>query len=187
MQLPIIEPINKIRATVIGAGAFSLSVSGSTCYWDESVNLPLNNIPVVPIEVDYNKFFFEGYKEYLKQKIDLALNNFNLIEGEDKFAIYFKDAIYQSALVPLAQSLEVAFPNSINKHKLIVIVLGEDGGKMLGLTMKREIAINENLLCLDELELEAGDWIDIGAPLNSGVKKTFPITKKSLVFNKNSS
>ena len=184
LQLPIIEPINKIRATVIGAGAFSLSVSGSTCYWDKSVKLPLNNIPVVPIEVDYNKFFFEGYKAYLKQKIDSALKNFSLVEGEDKFAIYFKDPIYQSAIVPLAQSLERAFPNSITKQKMIVIVLGEDGGKMLGLTMKRETAIKENLLCLDELELEAGDWIDIGAPLNSGVKKTFPITKKSLVFNK---
>ena len=29
--LTLIEPENKIRATVIGAGAFSLSVSGSTC------------------------------------------------------------------------------------------------------------------------------------------------------------
>ena len=68
-------------------------------------------------------------------------------------------------------------------NKLIIIVLGEDGGKVLGLTIKREALIKKNLLCLDELELKAGDWIDIGAPLNSGPKKAFPITKKSLVFN----
>jgi len=66
---------------------------------------------------------------------------------------------------------------------MILIVLGEDGGKVLGLTIKRETAINKNLLCLDELELEAGDWIDIGAPLNKGSKKAFLITRKSLVFN----
>ncbi|WP_371805095.1 ethanolamine ammonia-lyase reactivating factor EutA [Candidatus Lokiarchaeum ossiferum] len=185
LQLPIIEPTSKIRATVIGAGAFSLSVSGSTCYWDETIKLPLNNIPVVPIAVDYNKFFFEGYQEYLRQKVEIALRNFNLVEGEDVFALYFKDQIYQSAIVPLAQSLEIVFSNSINNHKLIIIVLGEDGGKMLGLTLKRETLIKNNLLCLDELDLEAGDWIDIGAPLNTGAKKSFPITKKSLVFNSN--
>ncbi|MHA1611583.1 MAG: ethanolamine ammonia-lyase reactivating factor EutA [Promethearchaeota archaeon] len=183
LQLPIIEPKNKIRATVIGAGAFSLSVSGSTCYWDESVKLPVNNIPVVPINLDYSKFFFGGYQNYLEQKIGLALKNFNLVEGEDDFALYFRDHVNQSAIVPFASSFEKVFANSIKNNRLILIVLGEDGGKMLGLTIKRETSIKENLLCLDELELETGDWIDVGAPLNTGVKKTFPITKKSLVFN----
>jgi ethanolamine utilization protein EutA (predicted chaperonin) len=35
---------------------------------------------------------------------------------------------------------------------------------------------------MDELELEEGDWIDIGAPLYSG--QAFPVTVKSLVFYK---
>jgi ethanolamine utilization protein EutA len=183
LQLPLIEPRNKIRATVIGAGAFSLSVSGSTCYWDESVKLPINNLPVVTITLDYSKFFFDGYQDYLKQKIGVALKNFNLVEGEDEFALYFKEHVNKSAIIPFARSFETVFANSIQNHKLIIIVLGEDGGKMLGLTIKRESVIKDNLMCLDELELEAGDWIDIGAPLNTGVKKTFPITKKSLVFN----
>ncbi|MHA1931963.1 MAG: ethanolamine ammonia-lyase reactivating factor EutA, partial [Promethearchaeota archaeon] len=43
-NLPLNEPENKIRATVIGAGSFSLSISGSTCYYDESVDLPLENV-----------------------------------------------------------------------------------------------------------------------------------------------
>jgi ethanolamine utilization protein EutA (predicted chaperonin) len=34
---------------------------------------------------------------------------------------------------------------------------------------------------LDELSLEEGDWIDIGAPLGDG--QSFPVTVKSLVFN----
>ena len=53
----------------------------------------------------------------------------------------------------------------------------------MGLTIKRVTAIKKNLLCLDELEFETGDWVDIGAPLNSGSKKAFLITRKSLVFN----
>ncbi|MHA1675506.1 MAG: ethanolamine ammonia-lyase reactivating factor EutA [Promethearchaeota archaeon] len=182
-KLPLIEPKNKIRATVIGAGAFSLTVSGSTCYWDGTVNLPLNNIPIVPIELDYNKFYFDGYQEYVKQKIDLALRNFNLVEGEDVYALYFKEHINRPAIVPFSESIEYSFPNSIIKNKPILIILGEDGGKMFGLTIKRITSIKKNLLCLDELNLEAGDWVDIGAPLNTGAKKAFPITKKSLVFN----
>jgi ethanolamine utilization protein EutA len=67
-------------------------------------------------------------------------------------------------------------------EKLLLIILGADGGKMLGLTIKRETSIKNNIFCLDELELEAGDWIDIGAPLKEG--EAFPVTIKSLVFNK---
>ncbi len=183
LHLPLVEPKNKIRATVIGAGAFSLSVSGSTCYHDASIQFPLNNIPIVPITLDFNKFFFDGYHDYLKDKIDHALRNFNLIEGEDDFAIYFKDHLNSSALISLAKSIEYSFPISIRKNKLIIIILGEDGGKVLGLTIKRETSIRQNLLCLDELDLNVGDWIDVGAPLNSGPRKAFPITRKSLVFN----
>jgi len=47
---------------------------------------------------------------------------------------------------------------------------------------KRKTSIKNNLFCLDELELEAGDWIDIGTPLHPS--QAFPITIKSLVFNK---
>jgi ethanolamine utilization protein EutA len=182
-HLSLIEPKNKIRATVIGAGAFSLSVSGSTCYYDGVITLPLDNIPVVPLTLDFNKFFFDGYQEYLKNKLDLALRNFNLIEGDDDFAIYIKEHLLQPMLVPLAQSIEYSLPNSIRNNKPILIILGEDGGKVLGLTIKRVTSIKQNLLCLDELDLEAGDWVDIGAPLNKGSKKAFLITKKSLVFN----
>ena len=57
--LKIIEPENKIRATVIGAGAFSLAVSGTTCYVDPSVSLPINNIPVIPVNIAKESFSIE--------------------------------------------------------------------------------------------------------------------------------
>ena len=63
----------------------------------------------------------------------------------------------------------------------LLVILGKDGGKVFGLKIKRETTIPK-LICLDELDLETGDWVDIGAPLNQGEKKAFPIIKKSLVF-----
>lgn len=175
-KLPLMEPENKIRATVIGAGAFSLSISGSTCYYDENIKLPIDNIPVVPVNVNLRK-------ENLKDKVELALNNFGMKESEDLFALYFKDLINRHDLPILAKEIEKALPNSVANKKLILIILRFDGGKMLGITIKRETSIKSNLFCLDELELEAGDWIDIGSPLRSG--EAFPVTIKSLVFNPN--
>jgi ethanolamine utilization protein EutA len=175
LKVPLIEPENKIRATVIGAGAFSLSVSGSTCYYDENIDLPILNVPVVPANINLRQ-------QNLKSKVKQSLKNFNLTEGEDVFALYFKDLIAQNDLEMLAKEIEKALPNSAANKKLIIIILRYDGAKMLGITIRDNTSIKQNLFCLDELELEAGDWIDIGAPLKDGV--AFPVTIKSLVFNK---
>jgi ethanolamine utilization protein EutA len=182
-NLPLIEPENKIRATVIGAGAFSLSISGSTCYYDEAINLPLENVPIVPINIDSKELYNEGKFSEHKERIAVALKNFSLVEGEDVFALYFKDILIGSSIVPLAKIIELALPNSIEKNKMIIVILRGDGGKMLGLTLKKETSVKANLFCLDELELEAGDWIDIGAPFQTENRKAFPVTIKSLVFN----
>ena len=40
------DPAQTVRATVIGAGAHTLSLSGSTI-WLDSITLPVRNIPVV--------------------------------------------------------------------------------------------------------------------------------------------
>jgi len=183
-NLPLIEPENKIRATVIGAGSFSLSVSGSTCYYDESVELPLENVPVVPINIDSKDLYNEDKMNEFKDRISLALRNFSLIEGEDIFALYFKDILIGSNIEQLAKIIEIALPNSIANNKLILVILRGDGGKMLGLTLKKNTSIKNNLFCLDELELEAGDWIDIGLFFQTENRKAFPVTIKSLVFNK---
>ena len=175
LNLPLIEPENKIRATVIGAGAFSLSVSGSTCYYDKNIELPMLNIPVVPIN-------FRITEQNLKERVKEALKNFNLKEGEDIFTLYFKDLINPNDLKILAKEIEKAFPNSVANKRIVFLILRFDGAKMLGITIRDNTLIKQNLFCLDELELEAGDWIDVGAPLKEG--EAFPVTIKSLVFNK---
>jgi ethanolamine utilization protein EutA len=184
-KLPLVEPENKIRATVIGAGAFSLSVSGSTCYYDPKITLPIDNIPVVSISMNFRDLLVGGEVKIRKfnEKISNALNNFNLVEGVDIFALFFNDIYIRANLSVFTKALEAALPNSFLHNKLTIIILGFDGAKMLGLTIKKETALKENLFCLDELFLEDGDWIDIGKPL--GESQAFPITIKSLVFNQN--
>ncbi|MHA1441915.1 MAG: ethanolamine ammonia-lyase reactivating factor EutA, partial [Candidatus Heimdallarchaeota archaeon] len=180
--LPLIEPENKIRATVIGAGAFSLSVSGSTCYYEKSVALPILNVPVVSVNIDQRELHLIDKK--LKSAINLALKNFDLIEGEDRFALYFKTPFMRAQIMEkFASALKETLPKSVAKKKLILIILAFDGAKVLGITIRENTPIKSNLFCLDELDLEAGDWIDIGESLKTG--DVFPVTVKSLVFNKN--
>jgi ethanolamine utilization protein EutA len=178
--LTIIEPENKIRATVIGAGAFSLSISGSTCYVDDDVVLPLNNIPILPVNVKRREFSIKNIKNEIKR----AFKNYDMKEGEDIFALYFKEFIdhTDNILSNLAKAIKSSLPNSVAKKKPIILIFSMDIAKVLGIAIRRETSIQNNLICLDELILESGDFIDIGAPLYSG--QAYPITVKSLVFNK---
>ena len=177
----VIEPENKIRATVIGAGAFTLSVSGSTCYFDKSIEFPISNIPVIPVNVT-----IENYTPGVVEKeVARAFAKYDMVEGDDIVALYFKDSLYRSYswLQEFVKSIENALPKSVASTKMVVLLFESDIGKMVGLMVRRETSIQHNLICLDELFLEEGDWIDIGEPLLAG--QAFPVTVKSLVFNQN--
>jgi ethanolamine utilization protein EutA len=183
LHLPMAEPENKIRATVIGAGAFSLSVSGSTCYYDGKIPLPLDNVPVVSINTNFQAIMAGGEVNARKFKdaVALSLGNFNLLEGVDLYALFFPDIAIRANLPAFAHALEKALPNSFAKKAPLILILGFDGAKMLGLTLRKETGFDGPLFCLDELFLDTGDWIDIGPPLAEA--EAFPITIKSLVFN----
>jgi ethanolamine utilization protein EutA len=181
LALPIIEPENKIRATVIGAGAFTLSVSGSTCYFDKSIDFPLTNMPVIPVNVTK-----ENYSpDTVKKEVQRSFTKFDMIEGEDLVALYFKDSLYRSYtwLQEFVKAIEDSLSQSVSAKKTIILLFESDIGKMVGLMVRQETSIQHNLICLDELFLEEGDWIDIGAPLHDG--QVFPVTVKSLAFNQN--
>lgn len=180
-EMRVVEPQNKIRATVIGAGAFTLSVSGSTCYFDKSIMFPITNVPVLPINVTTNNYRLGRVEE----EVARALNKCDLEEGQEIVALYFKDSLYRSYswLQEFVKAIENALPKTIARKMMVILLFETDIGKMVGLATRRETSIQHNLLSLDELTLEEGDWIDIGAPLSSG--QVFPVTVKSLVFNKN--
>ncbi|NHJ13502.1 MAG: hypothetical protein EAX95_07480 [Candidatus Thorarchaeota archaeon] len=178
-MMRVIEPENKIRATVIGAGAFTLSVSGSTCFFDENIEFPIANVPVLPINVTT-----QNYRQgRVEEEIARAFAKYDLQEGEEVVALYFKDSLYRSYswLQEFVKAIENALPNTAAGKIMVILLFASDVGKMVGLATRQETSIQHNLISLDELHLEEGDWIDIGAPLQSG--QVFPVTVKSLVFN----
>ena len=175
----VIEPANKIRATVIGAGAYSLSISGSSCFMDDQIAFPLRNVPVIRVDVDRSKL---GVEHILAQ-INVSFQRFDLDEGEDVVALYFKDPVMASypQLELFARSIEAALANSIKNKIPIILIFETDIACGVGNVIRRETDLKTNLLTLDELNLKEGDWIDIGEPLVNG--QVFPVTVKSLVFH----
>jgi len=174
----VVEPINKIRATVIGAGAYSLSISGSSGYMDENIAFPLRNIPVVRVDVDRSMLSID----HVKTQIQTSFQRFDIKEGAEVVALYFKDPVNASypKLELFAKSIEVALHDSIENKIPIILIFAGDIASSVGNVIRRETSLKTNLLSLDELILNEGDWIDIGEPLLKG--QVFPITVKSLVF-----
>jgi ethanolamine utilization protein EutA len=178
---PVIEPSNKIRATVIGAGAYSLSISGSSGFMDDKLSFPIKNVPVIRVDVEQSKLSVE----HVVSQINISFQRFDLNEGEEIVALYFKDPVRASypKLELFAKSIEAALPNSIENSIPIILIFEKDIACSVGNVIRRETSLKTNLLSLDELVLEEGDWIDIGEPLVAG--QVFPVTVKSLVFNRN--
>ncbi|UCF83522.1 MAG: ethanolamine ammonia-lyase reactivating factor EutA [Desulfobacteraceae bacterium] len=178
---PVIEPANKIRATVIGAGAYSLSISGSSGFMDDKLSFPIKNVPVIRVDVERSKLSVE----HVVSQINVSFQRFGLNEGEQIVALYFKDPVRASypKLELFAKSIEAALTNSMENNIPIILIFKKDIACSVGNVISRETGLKTNLLSLDELILEEGDWIDIGEPLVAG--QVFPVTVKSLVFNSN--
>ncbi len=176
---PVIELPNKIRATVIGAGAYSLSISGCSGFRDDKVSFPIRNVPVIRVDVDQSKLSIE----HVISQINASFQRFDLNEGEEIIALYFKDPVRVSypRLELFAQSIEAALVNTIKNELPVVLIFETDIACSVGNVIRRETDLKTNLLALDELTLKEGDWIDIGEPLVDG--QVFPVTVKSLVFH----
>jgi ethanolamine utilization protein EutA len=179
----VVEPTNKIRATVIGAGAYSLSISGSSGFMDDKITFPIRNVPVIRVDVDRSKLSVE----HIISQIKMSFQRFDLDEGDDIIALYFKDPVMASypQLELFARSIEGALTNSIQNKLPIILIFDTDIACSVGSVIRRETDLKTNLLSLDELNLKEGDWIDIGEPLVAG--QVFPVTVKSLVFHNNNS
>ena len=178
---PIVEPINKIRATVIGAGAYSLSISGCSGFMDENLTFPIRNVPVLRIDVEHSQLSVNNVVSQIKN----AFQRFDLTEGQETVALFFKDPVRVNypTLELFSRSVEAALSNSISNKIPIILIFEKDVACSVGNVMKRETELKTNLLSLDELSLSEGDWIDISAPLMD--KQVFPVTVKSLVFPMN--
>lgn len=149
-----------IRATVIGAGCHSAQLSGSTVY-SRGVDLPLKNLPVVSLT-----------KEEQEQEASF-LRAASRMEDGGVLALPGYSAASYEQVAALADRILSAFPGGE-----IRVVLQADMAKALGQTMALKTGGSRPILCLDRLELRAGDYLDVGVPVGPAL----PVVIKTLIL-----
>lgn len=173
--LPLTPPKATVQATVIGAGSWSLSLSGSTV-WAESEAFPLRNVPVVlaplnwpEVPSDLDAYLHERAGMY---DVDLAVDCYALAFGH-------MPATY-AAVRYLAEGI-AAFRHGHGRSEApLIVALREDIGKALGMEL-RPLLPGGRLIVVDEVSLADGDYLDLGTPLREG--GFVPLVIKSLAFS----
>ena len=177
-KLKLLEPLELIRATVIGAGQYSLQVSGATTLVTEDNEFPIRNIPVVVPYLPQET----PTPEEIKAAIDLSYKRIDLKEGEAPVALAFHRTIGLSyeRLKSFAKGIVSAIPTIVEKEMPLILVFKDDIGNSVGNVMKRETELKKNIISIDEMALREGDYIDIGEPIAN--KQVVPVVVKTLIF-----
>ncbi|MFX0113750.1 MAG: ethanolamine ammonia-lyase reactivating factor EutA [Candidatus Hodarchaeota archaeon] len=179
LPAPVYEPPEIIRATIIGAGQYSLQVSGVTTYVDSHL-LPLYNLPVViPKLIDGDRLY-----ELTTEAIKDAYQRLDLNVGEDLAAIYFRGTIGGSYdnLATFSKAVVRAAKGKNRSDLPMVMVFEQDIGNSVGNVMARETSLTKNIISIDELDVHEGDFIDIGIPKAAG--QLVPVVIKTLIFGR---
>lgn len=167
-----------IRATVVGAGSHTTEISGSTISYAED-KLPIKNIAILKL-TEEDIATENSTTESLRQKLEWFR-----LEGElQNIAIGFKGKRSMSfnELEGLARGIINGAKEILDRKFPLVIIVETDVAKALGQTITRMLDYKESVICVDGIQVENGDYVDIGMPLAEG--KVVPVVIKTLVFNK---
>ena len=170
------EPAQTLRATVIGAGAHTLTLSGSTV-WNKYQGAPLRNVPVLHPNMRWRDFrpgaLSTSWLDAVKEHDLDAVGDLYALALPNDLPVTCQ-SVWQAALE--LQSFSRAKPGSTHP---LVAVTSQDVGKALGMELFRLVP-GRQLLIIDEVHTRPGDYLDIGKSYFNG--GTIPVTVKSLAF-----
>ncbi len=177
--LELMEPAHRIRATVIGAGQMTLEVSGSTTFLSTGLDLPVRDLPVARPALPASGLT----RAVVTRGIRDALRMLDIEEGERDVMLAFGDVVRPSyeGLTEFAWGVVDALPRTVASGRPILMCFETDVGNSVGNVMRRETGVQCEVLSIDELRLEEGDFVDVGRPVVGGA--VIPVVVKTLVFD----
>jgi ethanolamine utilization protein EutA len=175
--LPLIDPGQRIRATVIGASQFTVQVSGKTIYLPDPYVLPVRNVPVVPITMDTAHLDRERIGAEIRGGLEEI--DFDNVPGVTIAFTWHGDPEH-SRLHAAGEAILAALRPLAEKIRLLVLAIDGDIGKTFGRLLHRELNWPGKVLCVDGVELHELDYIDVGALI--APPGVVPVVIKSLLF-----
>ncbi|MCR8843523.1 ethanolamine ammonia-lyase reactivating factor EutA [Paenibacillus sp. SC116] len=177
-QLTVARAAETIRATVVGAGSHTTEISGSTItYTDES--FPIKSVPILKLSVADES----GDDDTLARAIMDKLSWFKLHNDLQQVAVAIEGKSSPSfqEVQKYARGLHKGMAELLEQEYPLIVVVHHDMAKVLGQTLYALLDYKKDVICLDSVVVDNGDYIDIGKPIADG--KVLPIVIKTLVFH----
>ena len=178
VRIPVIEPAERIRATVIGASQFTVQVSGKTIHLPRAGVLPVHNIPVLHPGIVLEDVIQPA-------QVEAAFREAAALQGLDAAAPLALSFAWEgepehARLLAMAHGIRrFAAPAGRRAHPLFLVIDG-DVGASLGLILRQELGLEGDLVAIDGIQLRQLDFLDVGELLDPpGV---VPVVIKSLLF-----
>jgi ethanolamine utilization protein EutA len=178
---PLLPAGECIRATAIGASAYSVQLSGNTSYISNPGQLlPRRNLQVVrPVFTCQETIDASALDRSIRQH----LVAFDLPRAEQDFALAlrWRGAPTYERIFAFAQGIIGGLKESLAASRPVFIMLDGDVAQTLGAIMCEELGVKSEILVIDGVILEDFDYIDLGRIRLPS--QTVPVTIKSLVFS----
>jgi ethanolamine utilization protein EutA len=168
------EPIEGIRATVIGAGEYTVQASGNTSYISNPRVLPVFGLKVVRALLKRGQPVLQALNQSLA-KFDLTSFTSGLA-----LSLSLDGQLDYKAIREVAEGITAICQSSERSKSPLYLALDIDIAKSLGGILKEELKLDREIIAIDGIEVGDLDYIDIGEPM--GITEVIPVTVKSLMF-----
>lgn len=164
----VLRPAETVNATVIGAGTYSMTVSGSTIFYDQT-SFPLQGVPVAKVRLEADDHI-PGLGAAVARQYEIL--------AEEPIAIGFEGIRSPSyrQISDIARQIDQGVP----PDRALICIMAQDMASALGQALRRLWGPQRPMVVLDGVSLSYGDMIDIGAPLAGG--RVLPVVVKTFAF-----
>ena len=171
------EPGETIRATVVGAGTYTTTISGSTITYSDDI-FPLKNIPVIKLDEELQKACFAGETEPVIRRIQWVLGQ----NDEEHFILAMpgkRNPGYME-MKRAAASIRQIMDRVQSPGEPILLVIESDIAKAMGQMIRQQPDLKRQVVAIDSIHVEDGEYVDMGKPMMNGM--VIPVVVKTLIF-----
>jgi ethanolamine utilization protein EutA len=180
LPAPILPAGERIRATVLGASEYTVQLSGITSF----IPVPETTLPRRNLQVARPEYELEETVDRLAvaSAIERHLSMFGLLDttGDVALALRWSGAPTYRRLRAFAEGVVGGLGQRLAAGLPVYLMIDGDIALTLGTILLDELAVTNDLLILDGIDLRDFDFVDLGRVRQPS--NTVPVTIKSLVF-----